>query len=63
MEREHNDRAWLAYHVAALQRMKKPPRLNTLLIKRKRRQTWQEQFNIMAKMPGVVTQYPERNNG
>ena len=49
-QREHNARAWLAWHVAALTRAKKFPRLDTLLAKTKtapRRQTWEEQMVIM----------------
>jgi hypothetical protein len=33
MRREHNERAWAAWHVAALSRAKKIPKLETLLIK------------------------------
>lgn len=48
LEREHNDRAWLAWHVAALTRVKKMPKLQSLTVKRRRRrpQTWQEQLAI-----------------
>ena len=36
MEREHHGRAWLAWHVAALPRLKKFPTLESLLgLKRK----------------------------
>lgn len=31
--REHNDRAWLAYHIAGLGRAKKFPQLRSLMIK------------------------------
>lgn len=46
LEREHNNRAWLAHTAAALQRAKRLPRLESLLAKRRRRkpQTWQEQL-------------------
>lgn len=44
---EHNARAWLAWHVAALYRSKKLPALKTMLWReKKRRQTWQEQLKI-----------------
>lgn len=46
LKREHDDRAWLAWHVAGLQRVKKMPPLKDLLTdaKPKRRKTWQEQL-------------------
>ena len=45
---EHNSRAWLAWHVAALQRAKKMPPLKKLLAQEKRRrQTWQEQLQVV----------------
>ena len=50
LRREHNDRAWHAWHVAALGRAKKLPRLDTLLAKPQttpRRQTWEEQMAVM----------------
>lgn len=44
---EHNARAWLAWHMAALQRSKKMPPLKTMMWReKKRRQTWQEQLHI-----------------
>ncbi|MGE4339148.1 MAG: hypothetical protein AB7E55_24710 [Pigmentiphaga sp.] len=50
MVREHNDRAWLAWHVAALQRADKLPKLKTLLHREKsqapQRKSWQEQLAI-----------------
>lgn len=48
--REHNERAWLAWHIAALQRSKKLPKLKTLFSKatsRTRRMTWQQQMAVM----------------
>lgn len=44
-EREHNERAWLAWHIVALDRVKKFPDLEKLLIRpeAKRRQTPEEQ--------------------
>jgi hypothetical protein len=47
--REHNQRAWLAWHVAALHRAKKLPTLKSMLARDKpRAQSWQEQSNILA---------------
>ncbi|WP_051057052.1 hypothetical protein [Bradyrhizobium yuanmingense] len=37
--REHNERAWLAYHTAALPRMKKFPKLRTLLARDRKPQS------------------------
>jgi hypothetical protein len=46
--REHNQRAWLAWHIAALQRSKKLPKLKSMLAREKPRiQSWQEQASIM----------------
>lgn len=48
LRREHNDRAWLAWHIEALHRAKKLPKLDKLLAKKPtRRQTWEEQLAIM----------------
>jgi hypothetical protein len=48
LRREHNSRAWLAWHIAALQRTKKLPTLRSMLAKEKpRAQSWQEQIEIM----------------
>lgn len=46
LKREHDERAWLAWHTAALPRTKKFPPLKDLLIgaKPKRPKTWQEQL-------------------
>jgi len=48
-EREHNERAWLAWHIAALQRQKKLKPLKDLLIKprSRKRQTPAEQKAIL----------------
>ena len=35
LEREHNERAWLAWHIAALTRAKKLPKLETLMHRRR----------------------------
>jgi hypothetical protein len=46
--RELNQRAWLAWHIAALQRSKKLPRLKSMMTKEKpRAQSGQEQATIM----------------
>lgn len=47
--REHNERAWLAWHVSALQRTKKLPKLKNLISKpaASKRQTWQQQMAVM----------------
>lgn len=47
--REHNQRAWLAWHIAALQRAKRLPKLKTLLAKSasRSRLTWQQQMAVM----------------
>ncbi len=49
-EREHNARAWLAWHIAAMQRMKKLPNFKNLMLKNtsKPRQTWRQQLVIMS---------------
>lgn len=46
--REHNDRAWLAWHIGALPRMKKYPRLDELRIKpqAKPRQNVEQQIAV-----------------
>ncbi len=41
--REHNDRAWMAWHVAALQRSKKFPQLSKLLVQRRKQDNWRKQ--------------------
>lgn len=45
----HNEVVWLAYHVAAFSRAKRIPRLDKLLIRRRRRQPVSEQMQV-AKM-------------
>ena len=46
IEREHNERAWLAWHVAALSRVPRMPPLRKLQVqsRRKRAQHWTEQL-------------------
>lgn len=36
MEREHNDRAWMTWHIAALQRVKRIPPLRKLQVRPRR---------------------------
>ncbi|RUT32645.1 hypothetical protein EMQ25_05730 [Arsenicitalea aurantiaca] len=52
IEREHDDRMSLAWHIAALPRGKKFPELKKLLIGQKRhrpqRQSWEAQAAILA---------------
>lgn len=47
--REHNELVWLAWHIAALQRAKRLPRLKTLLAKpaSQQRLNWQQQMAVM----------------
>ncbi len=47
--REHNELAWLAWHIAAMVRSKKLPKIKTLMAKTagKQRQDWREQMAIM----------------
>lgn len=56
--REHNARAWLAYHVAGLSRVQKMPKLEKLQMaapsNRRRRQSWQEQMAIMSQWIAVT---------
>jgi len=55
--REHNERAWLAWHIVAMQKAKRLPKLKKLLIQqpdRRRRQTWQEQMAIMGQWAAVL---------
>lgn len=52
LEREHNERMSLAWHVAALSRTKKLPKLQTMLARstvKRAPQSWQQQLEI-AKM-------------
>lgn len=45
---EHNARAVLAWNIAALSRTKRLPKVETLLVReRRKKQTWQEQSRLM----------------
>lgn len=51
MADEHNQRAWIVWHIEALRRSKRLPKLQTLLVKKRqpsRKQTWQEQMAVMG---------------
>jgi hypothetical protein len=49
LEREHNQRAWAVWHIAALPRAKEMPDLSRLQVRSQRSsaQSWQEQLQIM----------------
>lgn len=65
--REHNQHAWLAWHIAALQRSKRLPKLKTLLAKQQshRRTNWQQQMAVMdqwvAHTQRIARQQQRRN--
>jgi len=49
LRREHNNRAWLAWHIAGLDRTKKLPKLESMLVKdgaAKAPQSWEHQLMI-----------------
>ena len=55
LAREHNDRAWLAWHVAYFTRVQRMPALRKYLIQGpRRRQTWQEQMAVMGQWIAVT---------
>lgn len=60
-EREHDDRAWLAWHIEGLRRTKRLPKLKTLLHnskpEKKRRQTVEEQIAIAKMWTAAVTRH------
>lgn len=57
--REHNERMTAAYYTAVIPMMKKPPKLEKLLIKegpvKPRRQTWQEQLAVARQWTAATT--------
>jgi len=61
LKREHNDRAWLAWHIEALARQKKLPKLKDLTPaapkKGKRRQTVEEQIAIAHRWTAALTRH------
>jgi hypothetical protein len=61
-EREHNARVWLAWHIAALQRMKKMPDIKRMMLNNAAhpRQTWQQQLMIMSEWAARRNAWLER---
>jgi hypothetical protein len=58
--REHNERAWLAWHIVKLGRAKNVPGLKTLQAKRPGRvQPWQEQMRIMDQWVRATRHFPQ----
>ncbi|WP_315920442.1 hypothetical protein [Mesorhizobium sp. SP-1A] len=61
VRRGQNDRAWLAWHVEALARSKKLPKLKDMMHdapqKRARRQTVEEQIAIAHRWTAAVTKH------
>jgi hypothetical protein len=57
---EHNGRAWLAWHITALPKQKRLPRLDTLTIKRQRTrdQTWQQQMQVCRMIAAAYGRKP-----
>lgn len=57
-DHEHNGRAWLAYHVAALMKAKRPPNLRALMIDTDRTerqpQGWREQIAVLRQMAAAA---------
>jgi hypothetical protein len=51
LNREHDNRAWLAWHIVALSKPKRLPKLSKLLAPKKHEpkkpQSWQQQWAIM----------------
>lgn len=49
-ERDYNARVWLAWHVAALSRMKKLPDIKKMFMSQtsKPRQNWRQQLQVMT---------------
>lgn len=68
LEREHNGRAWLAWHVAALTRTDRLPPLERLIKKRATasvaRQSWRDQLAIAMQWDAIVNrrQKPRRTS-
>lgn len=54
--REQNERAWLAWHVAAMTRTKTMPKLKDMIVsgKPKTRQNWQAQLAIAHQWAAVT---------
>jgi len=54
IEREHQQLAWHAWHVAALQRIKTMPTIDKMLGVKKPRQSWQQDQATMAMWAAAV---------
>lgn len=57
--RAQNDRAWLAWHIAALPKLKRLPKLEKLMVRRRavprrRRQSMEEQIEIAQRWHAAV---------
>lgn len=61
-EREHNARVWLAWHIAAMQRMKKMPDIKKMFLNNasRPRQSWQQQLQIMTKWAAQHNAYEQQ---
>lgn len=65
VHRGHNERMSLAWHVAALMRTKKLPKLERLLLRatKKTQQTWQEQLAVMERWAAVINKLEPKPKG
>jgi hypothetical protein len=67
LKREKNNRAWLAWHTASLQRAKKMPPLRSLIRDRPARETirrnWQEQLAIAHQWTAAIKRMEGRSAG
>lgn len=63
--RQHNERAWLAWHIAALPLLKRFPKLEKLQLRtgKKTRQTWQEQLAVMDRWAAVMNRLEPKAKG
>jgi hypothetical protein len=61
-EREHNARVWLAWHTAALSRIKKMPDIKKMILTNtdRPRQSWQQQLAIFAEFAARKNAYVKR---
>lgn len=58
MINEHNGLMCQAWHIEALRRAKKLPKLDKLLVKQRRpRQSWQEQMQIMSMWAAAMRKF------
>jgi hypothetical protein len=60
---EHNNRAILAWNIAALSRARRLPNVDTLFVREERqqphRQTWQEQYALMQQWEAALNRRRE----